>query len=267
MTQCMSKNVQGEINLEEIVIITGVSKGLGEAVAKLFLQADKKVIGISRSVSRQLERYVNENDYDFQHIICDLADTEQLIHAVEEIEKELADAKPEAVYLIHNAAVVEPIKPIGKINPKDLTHHISINLSASMLLLNECIRLADENESSFSCAMVSSGAGDRPIYGWGAYCSTKAAVDMFVRTAALEQKKLQTQHKIISFNPGIMDTGMQETIRSQNAADFADIDTFTGYKENDQLKNTNEIADILFDLIIDESNLESGKKYQAKDFF
>ncbi|MDY0395943.1 (S)-benzoin forming benzil reductase [Virgibacillus halophilus] len=253
--------------MEEIAIITGVSKGLGEATAKLFLQADKKVIGISRSVSRQLEKYAEENDYEYQHFTCDLANMEQLLDTAGKIEKEIADSKPETMYLINNAAVIEPIKPVGKIEGKDLNHHVNVNISAPMLLLNECLRIADRSESDFSCAMVSSGAGDRPIFGWGAYCSAKAAVDMFVRTAALEQKELQTQHKIISFNPGIMDTGMQETIRTQTAADFADIKTFTAYKENNQLKNPNEIAEILFDLITDESNLESGKKYQAKDFF
>lgn len=252
--------------MEEVAIISGVSKGLGKAIAKLFLQANIAVFGISRSQTPELKAYAAENDLFYQHFTCDMASTDDLSNVMDELNDQLAAYKPVTIYLVNNAAVIEPVASIGKLDADKLAAHIQINITAPMQLLNQILQSANENNANLVSVLISSGAGDRPVYGWGAYCSAKAAGDMFVRTAAVEQKKQETQHKIISFNPGIMDTGMQATIRSKTADEFADIETFTSYKEKNLLRNPDEIAEILFDLITDKGNLENGKKYEAKDF-
>src|SRR5699024_6696796 len=107
----------------------------------------------------------------------------------------------------------------------------------------------------FIGANISSGAADRPMYGWSAYCSSKASIDMYTKTLALEQKALGTNHKVFAFSPGIMDTEMQEKIRSSSPQQLANVDTFKGYHEPTLSSNTDEIVRIIVPIMSDEGNI------------
>ncbi len=62
---------------------------------------------------------------------------------------------------------------------------------------------------------VTSGAADRPIGGWGMYCSTKAATKMFLSVLA-RQEGTDYRLKVHHFDPGVMDTKMQSRIRKSD---------------------------------------------------
>src|SRR5699024_4715290 len=149
-------------------------------------------------------------------------------------------------YLINNAAVVGPIDQAQDVHPDALQHHYDINVVAPMIVMNTMIN--ERNNALFNGENITSGEADRARYGWSAYCSTKASIDMYTKTLALEQKALGTNHKVFAFSPGIMDTEMQEKIRSSSPQQFANVDTFKGYHEQNLLSNTDEIASILVDI-------------------
>src|SRR5699024_12423702 len=100
--------------------------------------------------------------------------------------------------------------------------HYHLNVLAPMILMNTMIN--ESNNALFIGANISSGAADRPMYGWSAYCSSKASIDMYTKKLALEQKALGTNHKVFAFSPGIMDTEMQEKISSSRPKQFANVD-------------------------------------------
>src|SRR5699024_12219854 len=100
---------------------------------------------------------------------------------------------------------------------------------APMILMNTMIN--ESNNALFIGANISSGAADRPMYGWSAYCSSKASIDMYTKTLALEQKALGTNHKVFAFSPGIMDTEMQEKIHSSIRKQLANLETYKVYHE------------------------------------
>ena len=246
-------------------IITGSSKGLGESIAKLFLESGVHVVGLSRSKNDYLSTVAKENNTMFQHIPCDLGKIELLEQVCEEIANTVFSEEATTIYLINNAGVVEPIKQSMHIQPDELTSHVHVNTIAPMVLTNYFLNKATEKEVPLISAIVTSGAAESPMYGWSAYCSTKASMNMYTRTVALEQEELKTDHKIIAFSPGIMDTEMQKKIRSSTKSEFSKIETFQGYQENNLLKDTELVGGVLIDILVD-TDINSGKIYNVKDY-
>jgi benzil reductase ((S)-benzoin forming) len=85
---------------------------------------------------------------------------------------------------------------------------------------------------------ISSGAGQKPVSGWSAYCASKAAVDMFTRVVATEEPALSAW----SVAPGVIDTDMQAAIRSTAREDFPAIDRFLQLKEDEAFNSGAHVA-------------------------
>jgi benzil reductase ((S)-benzoin forming) len=93
---------------------------------------------------------------------------------------------------------------------------------------------------------ISSGAGRRAIFGWSAYCTAKAGLDMASRVVALEAETRGRALEVVSLAPGVIDTPMQETVRSVPAADFVDVERFRAMKAEGLLRPAEDVAaDIL----------------------
>ncbi|ALX48732.1 (S)-benzoin forming benzil reductase [Lentibacillus amyloliquefaciens] len=248
-------------------VVTGVSKGLGESIAKLLMESGINVVGVSRSSQDKLADIALENNVDYKHYACDLGDLEETEQTFSQISEEIFSREPETVYLINNAAVLEPVDKSMNTESADVAHHMQVNTIAPMILTNLFLKNAVEKDIRFIGTTISSGAAERPMYGWSAYCTSKAGINMFTQTAALEQEELNTQNKVIAFSPGIMDTEMQERIRASDEDAFRDVEQFRAYKENNKLKSTDAIGGILIDILTDETSVENGKIYHASDYF
>jgi len=90
---------------------------------------------------------------------------------------------------------------------------------------------------------ISSGAGRRAIFGWGAYCAAKAGLDMATRVAALEAQAAHTGVELVSLAPGVIDTAMQGIIRSSSPEDFVDVERFRQMKAAGELREPGDVAD------------------------
>lgn len=252
-----------------LAIITGVSRGLGKSIAKLCLESRIDVIGISRTENESLVNLAEMNNTSFKHIPCDLGKESEIQNLVKQLELQMIseDEEPDNVYLINNAAILQPINQAQKIRESELFYHIHVNSIAPMIIMNRVLEICIKRDISFIGVNITSGAAERAIYGWSAYCSTKASINMYTKTVALEQDELQTGHKVIAFNPSIMDTDMQKMIRSSNPEAFKDVDVFKNYKQNNLLQDSDIVAGVLFDLMTDKGRIENGKIYDVKDYF
>ncbi|HEX6593862.1 MAG TPA: (S)-benzoin forming benzil reductase [Bacillota bacterium] len=251
----------------KIAVITGVSRGLGESIAKLFLQTKIQVIGISRSENEHLFTYAEKSGTNFFHYTCDLSNREAIQETFQKIFTErLSKEKPSTVYLINNAGVVGPITQAMHMNHEELAYHVQVNTIAPMMWMNSFLQKATEHGFELIGVNITSGAGSRPVYGWSAYCSTKASINIYTETVALEQDERQTGHKVIAFSPGIMDTDMQGEIRESTYDEFIEIDTFKNYKKQNKLRHPDEVAKVLYHILLDEDHLENGKIYRLYDY-
>lgn len=249
----------------DLAIITGVSKGLGASVAKLFLKFGTPVIGVSRTDNIELANYADENSTRYDHYQTDLKELDQLEELKTKLTTYINTHKPETIFLINNAAMVNPVHQVSKLDARELIEHINLNLTAPMILTNALLGLASDSHTKLIGLTVTSGAADSPIYGWSAYCSSKAGINMYTRTTALEQEELSTGHKVVAFNPGIMDTEMQADIRSSSHDEFIDVDRFKEYKEQSMLRSSEEVAQVLYKIITLKDQLTNGYIYSVSD--
>lgn len=255
--------------MANLAVITGVSKGLGASLAKLLLETGVNVIGVSRSDNKQLSVTAGEHNQFYKHFSCDLSDLAELEKTIDLIHHEIkelrTDYEIETIYLLNNAGVVYPIHQAKHINSDELAKHVAINSIAPMVLTNQFLKNHDEHGIPVIIANVSSGAAESAIFGWSAYCSTKASMNMYTKTVALEQEELKTDNKILAFSPGIMDTDMQSEIRSSSKDQFAEVERFKDYKESKSLRDTDIVAGVLIDIITDE-DVKNGKIYYVNNY-
>jgi benzil reductase ((S)-benzoin forming) len=227
-----------------MIIITGTSSGIGKALANFYLEKGEKVVGISRRSTIKHENY--------RHIECDLSD----IDAVKSIDlSRIIKAQLEPTTLINNAGT---IGVIGRTWDLDTDHFLKVgnlNIVAVQSLCAHVIKLAGFEQVE-AIVNISSGAGRRPIASWSAYCASKAAVDLFSETLLAELKEVGASTRVYSVAPGVVDTGMQEVIRSSNPEDFSIHQNFVDLKEQDGLRKPEEVATLIYALLNKETQQE-----------
>ena len=247
-------------------VVTGTSKGLGESIAKLLMQASFHVIGIARNGNKELEDADLPGKYT--HYYGDLSNLDQTLKVFDKVIEELIGKKDiESLHLVQNAALIQPIEQAGKQDPVHIEQHMNVNLVSPMVITNRWLDAWQQHSIPLVMVNITSGAADRSVYGWTAYCASKAGLNHFTRTVALEQEELNTGNKIFLFDPSIMDTEMQGEIRSSDPSQFIDVDNFRNYKTNDKLRSTDVVAIVLVDRLLDESTIENGEYFSVKDIF
>lgn len=241
--------------MKKLAIITGGSKGLGKALVESYLAEAYYVVSISRSKSELVHERLTQVSFDLAQHYDVRIDIENLFHSLFSVQT----TQYEAITLIHNAATLGEIKPLHlqAVNDESLVETISINLTSPMLINARFLR----HTAAFSCPKnifhISSGAATKAYHGWTGYCSTKAGMEMMVKTLALEN--IQDKNlKIVSINPGVIDTDMQAKIRKASTKDFPIVERFIAYKKNNGLANPTNLAKKLLQ-IEKENNFQSGE--------
>jgi benzil reductase ((S)-benzoin forming) len=203
--------------------ITGSSKGLGKSLTQLLLKDENNaVFGLARSSSIDHERYV--------HTTIDLS---QLNDATSYNFPTIENA--EKIVLVNNAGMVGDVKHIGKIDNQQIIDCYNLNLIAPAILMNNFISKYTDLSCEKLVLNISSGAGRTPIDGWNVYCSTKAGLDMFSQVLNEETKIDNSNIKVLSLAPGIIDTDMQVAIREAEQSAFSNIENFIAYKKDGDL--------------------------------
>ncbi|MGB0915577.1 MAG: SDR family NAD(P)-dependent oxidoreductase [Crocinitomicaceae bacterium] len=200
-------------------IVTGVSRGLGKSIVQLLLDQGEAVLGIGRS-----HQFDHSN---FTFLKCDLSDIKAIKNLV----------FPEftgEVTLINNAGILGNVKRISDQESIDLSEVLKVNTVAPMELTHKVYNLLTRKDN-FRLVNISSGAGNRAIPSWAAYCASKAALNMLTETFFLEEKEKGNHIVAYAVSPGVIDTDMQGQIRNVDPTDFSAIENFIGFKENNEL--------------------------------
>lgn len=239
----------------DIIILTGASKGIGLELSLQLKQKGKKLIGIARTVQSDEEDFISAD-------LSDTSSVEGLIVSI--IEKNIDSAS--SFTLINNAGVVDPIGLIGSVQAEVITKAIDVNLTAPILMSNAFISELKNFDGLKKIINISSGAGRKPYEGWGTYCMTKAGIDHFTRVVALEQKTAKYPVEVVAIAPGIIDTGMQETIRASAADEFPLLAQFIDYKDQGLLSSAEQTAQKLIAFMENENVQATGPIVDIRDY-
>ncbi len=219
---------------DKFALVTGTTRGIGEAVAGGLLGRGWRVIGIARQPA-------SIDHPEYQHLQIDLGDTAQLASRTErELGGVVSDSRWRRVALVNNAATGGALAPIETIDPAGLLQVSAVNWVAPAWLIAFVLRRA-QTSAALRIVNVSSGAAVRAFPGLVDYCATKAALRMTAMVAAAElDSELRAtpapaDTAILSYEPGIVDTDMQIEARSRPLSEYPWGGLFRDFAANGQL--------------------------------
>lgn len=202
----------------DLAIVTGTSRGLGLATAAELLARDWDVLGVARSPAP--DQLVDADHYG--HVQLDLSQTEA-------VQADLGARLTEALFegrrrvaLINNAALLD-IESLPSLDLSATARSLTVNVAVPAWLTGRVLAHSD-GATAVRVVDVSSGAAVKAYPGWGSYCASKAALRMF--GLVLEQELAEVEAlagrdvKLVSYAPGVIDTGMQAQIRAASVDEF-----------------------------------------------
>jgi benzil reductase ((S)-benzoin forming) len=229
-------------------LITGTSRGIGEALANTLLEKGNTVLGVSRDRSDIL------NSTKYYHLSFDLTDTSRINQIMEKVDEIVNSRTFDSVFLVNNASAIEPINSIEKCPATEIESHVRIGLISPMILTSMFIRKFTDDEIGKKVVFISSGAAFTPLPDESIYCSSKAGINMFAQCVGLEQKNREHGFEVFSIGPGMVDTSMQQVIRSKTSDEFAMADYFKQAFEDGKLQKPEIVAEKIYTIL--------GNKYE-----
>ena len=232
--------------MQKAAFITGTSKGIGKAIAELLLANNYLVFGFSRNN--------NIKHKNFTFIKIDLSNLDQ----VQKLQ--LPKVQSEEIILVNNAATIGEISPLHLKAENAIINEYNLNSITPTLLCKHFIQTYPTEKKLI--LNISSGAANKAIASWSTYCATKSALDSL--TAVIDEEKHQNL-KILSISPGVVDTNMQEEIRSSDPKNFPLHQNFVDYYANNELISPKLVALKLLEIIEKRDDFE-GILLNLRDF-
>lgn len=238
-------------------LITGTSRGIGEALTQKILEEGNTVLGISRKRSEALKAAT------YHHLSFDLTETARISQIMEKTNEIIDRQSYNFVCLINNASAVEPVGSIEKCPPAEIETHVKIGLVAPMLLTSMFIKRFADEKIRKKVVFVSSGAAFTPLPDESIYCSSKAGINMLAQCVGLEQKDKEFGFEVHTIGPGMVDTSMQQAIRSKTSDEFVMAGFFKQAFEDGKLQDPDKVAEKIYTIL--ENKYEQGKYVSVSD--
>lgn len=259
-------------------IVTGASRGLGAAMVRSLLQDDTRVIAVARSRNKELLQQAKEQGQHLTWIQGDLSDVTGIDHLWDQITSGIDTAAAREILLIGNAATLAPVGLTGTTPPDTdstavLRSAIDLNVTAPIALTQRFVASYGRQSALPKCTRrtiihISSGASSRVMPGLATYSAGKAALNMYVSAVAEECRILHQRGelapvRILAISPGLLDTQMQETLRSTDASLLPGQPDYLQWQTEGRLKTPDEVALRILALVNEE--LPASGEYRHYD--
>jgi NAD(P)-dependent dehydrogenase (short-subunit alcohol dehydrogenase family) len=229
---------------DRVALVTGASRGIGAATALALAKAGAHVVAIARTIGglEELDDAIRAAGSSATLVPLDLKDYD----GIDRLALALHERYRKLDVLVGNAGILGPLSPLGHIEPKAWDEIIAVNVTANWRLiraLEVLLKAADAGRAVF----VTSGVASSAKAYWGAYATSKAALNVLARTYAAET--VNTRVRVNLFNPGATRTRMR-------AAALPGEDPMT-------LPTVEEVAERIVALCLPDFQ-ESGKLYDFR---
>ncbi|WP_438483516.1 SDR family oxidoreductase [Oleiharenicola lentus] len=198
----------------KVIVITGVTKGLGRALAEWYISHGHTVVGCGRSAEVLNLRLTHPSPNDFTAVDV----TEETRVAIWSEKVLGTHGAPD--FLINNAALMNNPAPLWKVPANEFNKLIDVNIKGVANVLRH-----------FVPAMVAKKKGVIVNFssGWGRgtspevapYCASKFAIEGLTQALAQE---LPAGMAAVPLNPGVIDTAMLRQCWNDQAASYPKAD-------------------------------------------
>lgn len=229
--------------MNELTIITGAGTGIGKALAIELAAKNEMEVLITGRRKAPLKVTADINPAKIKFCPADVGTESGRKKIVNQIGDNVT-----VKFLIHNAAVLTPVKSIKNIKLEEWRKHQAINVEGPLFLTQSLIKKMNQSR----ILHISSGAAHRALAGWAAYCTSKAALFMLYQVLNTELK--QKNILVGSVRPGVVNTPMQTILRQSDPKAFPDLPLFNQYKDEGKLIPGKMVARFLSDILLNTSD-------------
>lgn len=198
------------------VLITGASRGIGEAAARTFVREGANVVLTARSAD-VISQHARELGQQALALPCDVADPHAVNHVVAQTIAHFGSID----VLIGNAGLIEPISRLSDTDPDAYSRTIDVNLKGIFYGMKAVLPYM-LGAGQGTIITISSGAAHGPVEGWAAYCSAKAGAYMLTRVADRENRERGI--RVLGLSPGTVATQMQREIKASGINPVSQLD-------------------------------------------
>lgn len=229
---------------DKIALVTGASRGIGAALALQLAQAGAHVVAAARTVGglEELDDQIKAAGGSTTLVPLDMKD----LDGIARLALALNERYGHLDVLVGNAGLLTTPSPLGHIEPKDWDNIIAVNVTANWQLIRTMDPLLKAAPAGRAVFMTSGLAAAARAY-FGAYAVSKAALEVMVRTYAVESEATNLRANL--FSPGQTRTRMMATA-------FPGVDPQT-------LPTPEDVAAAIVPLCL-ESCTENGKIYDFR---
>jgi NAD(P)-dependent dehydrogenase (short-subunit alcohol dehydrogenase family) len=198
---------------EQRIVITGVTRGLGLAMAAGFIEQGHIVSGCGTSTAKigdLQKRWSKPHRFD----VVDVADERAVAAWAIQV---LADGPVDL--LINNAAVMNEPAPLWKVPAEEFDRLMDVNVSGVVNVIRH-FTPAMLNRKAGVIVNLSSGWGRSVSPEVAPYCASKFAIEGLTKALAADFEEHGGALAAIPLNPGIIDTDMLRQAWSDGAANY-----------------------------------------------
>ena len=200
----------------KVVAITGASRGIGAAAARVFAAAGAKVALLARSEG-EIDALAAEIGPAALALRCDVADWVSVQQAVATAVQRFGRLD----VLVNNAGTIDPIARLADVDPAAWGRAVDVNLKGVFHGLRAAIPVM-RAQGSGTIITVSSGAARAVLEGWSSYCAGKAGALMLTQAAHLEEGPHGI--RVLGLSPGTVATEMQVKIKASGINPVSQLD-------------------------------------------
>ncbi len=196
---------------KKIVVITGITRGLGRAMGEKFIALGHTVLGCGRDravIEEWQARQSKRHDFD----IVDVASDEQVKQWGDRLHKKCG--APD--FVINNAGVINANAPLWKVSAEDFSRVIDVNLKGTANVIRHFLPNMIKKHRGM-IVNISSGWGRSADKDVAPYVATKWAIEGLTRALSMD---LPPGLGAVALNPGIVNTDMLQSCFGEAAAHY-----------------------------------------------
>ncbi len=195
----------------KLVVITGVSRGLGRAMVEEFIRRGRTIAGCGRNAAAVAE-LVKHHTTPHNFAVVDVASEE----SVQDWAKRILHSHGPPDLLLNNAALINRNAPLWEVSAREFSDVVDVNIKGVTNVIRHFVPAMVARRSGV-IVNFSSGWGRSTSAEVAPYCATKWAMEGLTQALAQE---LPTGMAAVPLNPGIINTDMLRSCFGSSASAY-----------------------------------------------